>query len=470
MSASLEARYCRSRRPARLRRAAPPRARAVLPPPRRHHSSPVRELLKIASGRRSSRSPAACPRRRRSTSPGCARRSTRCWPGRTRSARCSTRPPRATRRCATRLAGVHVARGGLRGDGRRPADHHGLPAGARAGRRRAAATRATRAGRGPDLPRGAAGVPAGRRRAASPIPATPTGPDPDGAARAARARPGAKVAYLIPTFQNPTGRTLPRRAPRARSPRPPPTAGLWLVEDDPYSALRLDGEPVDLLAAQPAARERTIVIQTLSKVLSPGLRIGYLRAPAALCAARSPWPSRPPTCTPRRSPSSPPSAGWPRTTWASTSRGAGRPLPPAPRRAAGRPGARTCPRAARARARRAACSSGSTLPAGPRRRGDPPARDRARRGVRPGPLLLRGRAGPARPCACPSPRPRRRSCARAPRVSGPPSAGRRPRCRNDHAPTSTRCARPCATTTSATRTPEPPPEERDDEGDDDDED
>jgi len=112
------------------------------------------------------------------------------------------------------------------------------------------------------------------------IPGDDEGPDPQALIEAA-ARTGAKAAYLIPTFQNPTGRTLSaeRRAALAEAAA---IAGLWLIEDDPYSALRLDGEPVDLLAAHPAARERTVVIQTLSKVLSPGLRIGYLRAPAAL--------------------------------------------------------------------------------------------------------------------------------------------------------------------------------------------
>src|SRR4051794_24316217 len=104
------------------------------------------------------------------------------------------------------------------------------------------------------------------------------GPLPDALAAAARTH-AAKVAYLIPTFQNPTGRTMPgeRRAAVAEA---AVQAELWLIEDDPYSALRLEGSDVELLAAH--ASERTIVIQTLSKVLSPGLRIGYLRAPAAL--------------------------------------------------------------------------------------------------------------------------------------------------------------------------------------------
>ncbi|MFD9307378.1 PLP-dependent aminotransferase family protein [Streptomyces sp. NPDC060048] len=95
----------------------------------------------------------------------------------------------------------------------------------------------------------------------------------------ARERP--KLLYTVPTFQNPTGRTLPsarRTAVAALAAR----LGLWLLEDDPYGDLRYEGRDVPWLAAHPGAEDRTALLGSFSKVMAPGVRLGWLRAPAAL--------------------------------------------------------------------------------------------------------------------------------------------------------------------------------------------
>ncbi|KAF3466752.1 PLP-dependent aminotransferase family protein [Streptomyces sp. Tu 3180] len=94
-----------------------------------------------------------------------------------------------------------------------------------------------------------------------------------------RERP--KLLYTVPTFQNPTGRTLPA-ARRAAVAGVAARRGLWIVEDDPYGELRYEGERVPWIAAHPGAEDRTVLLGSFSKVMAPGLRLGWLRAPAAL--------------------------------------------------------------------------------------------------------------------------------------------------------------------------------------------
>ena len=91
----------------------------------------------------------------------------------------------------------------------------------------------------------------------------------------------AKFLYCLPNFQNPTGRLLSaeRRyqlAERARE------LDLLILEDDPYGALSYDGEtPPSIRSLVP---ERTVYMGSFSKVLAPGLRLGYVIAPPALRA------------------------------------------------------------------------------------------------------------------------------------------------------------------------------------------
>ena len=89
-------------------------------------------------------------------------------------------------------------------------------------------------------------------------------------------RRAVKFVYLVPNFQNPTGRTLslPRRRAVAKIIQ---QYGTLLVEDDPYGDLRYEGTALPSLKS--LAPENVIYIGTLSKVFAPGLRLGYCVAP-----------------------------------------------------------------------------------------------------------------------------------------------------------------------------------------------
>lgn len=88
-----------------------------------------------------------------------------------------------------------------------------------------------------------------------------------------------KFIYLVPTFQNPTGRTLPMER-RERIAAILTRYDVLLIEDDPYSDLRYDGKPLKPLKA--LAPDHVLYIGTLSKVFAPGLRIGFYVPPVFL--------------------------------------------------------------------------------------------------------------------------------------------------------------------------------------------
>ncbi|AMR79211.1 PLP-dependent aminotransferase family protein [Cupriavidus nantongensis] len=111
---------------------------------------------------------------------------------------------------------------------------------------------------------------------------------------------GARFLYALPNFQNPTGRRLPlerRQALVARAQE----LGVLLVEDDPYGALSYTGDQLpSLLSMNP---DGVIYMGSFSKVLAPGMRLGYVIAPPELhfklCQAKQASDLHTPTFTQR---------------------------------------------------------------------------------------------------------------------------------------------------------------------------
>jgi 2-aminoadipate transaminase len=95
-------------------------------------------------------------------------------------------------------------------------------------------------------------------------------------------RQGVRPAFLytIPTFQNPTGRTM-SKARRRRLVRLARRYDLLIVEDDPYGLVRFEGKaPPTLFELDGGAN--VAFSSSFSKTVAPGLRVGYLVLPNGL--------------------------------------------------------------------------------------------------------------------------------------------------------------------------------------------
>ncbi|MDZ4373225.1 MAG: PLP-dependent aminotransferase family protein [Phenylobacterium sp.] len=111
--------------------------------------------------------------------------------------------------------------------------------------------------------------------------------EPDYADLAGEPPAGAKLAYGVPDFANPTGRCLSRAA-RTRLLDLAYERDLVIVEDAAYRDLRFSGDEITSIQALDVARcgsveaGRTLYCGTFSKTLSPGLRLGWVCAPQAV--------------------------------------------------------------------------------------------------------------------------------------------------------------------------------------------
>ena len=89
--------------------------------------------------------------------------------------------------------------------------------------------------------------------------------------------------YTIPTFQNPSGRTLSVER-RRRLGELARERNLLVLEDDPYGLVRYDGEPLPSVFELAGGGEQIAYCSSFSKTVAPGVRVGWYVLPSQLAA------------------------------------------------------------------------------------------------------------------------------------------------------------------------------------------
>ncbi len=118
-----------------------------------------------------------------------------------------------------------------------------------------------------------------------PVAVRADGVDADALAAALDTAPAPRLVYLIPTFQNPAGVSIPAATRRvivevARD------RGALVLEDDPYGLLRFEGEAAPTLHELDGG-DNVIYSSSFTKTVAPGVRTGYLVLPAELVVPMS---------------------------------------------------------------------------------------------------------------------------------------------------------------------------------------
>ena len=109
------------------------------------------------------------------------------------------------------------------------------------------------------------------------VPLCPDGIDTDALEETIKSTPRAKLLYLIPTFQNPAGLTASLEK-RIKVYEIAKKYGIMIFEDNPYGELRFAGEEIPTIKSMDT-EGLVIYGSTFSKILSAGMRVGFVVAP-----------------------------------------------------------------------------------------------------------------------------------------------------------------------------------------------